>query len=153
MKHALGQTYRVLVFDGAINPDPSTWDLEFNCVGRVTVLGRAPSTHCAKCKDDATAELKVTGTVPLTSAMLQDITAGHLTNLDPANAVSYLRDNLKFRVTVFNGEEKPIEQVPGLKISVYSTEVTITPDGPHYTGDYVHHPEITAGLPGGIGLP
>ncbi len=154
VKHVLGQTYRLLVFDGKISPDPKDWDVEYNCVGRVTVLGRASSTPCGKCQDDAASDLQVTGTVPLTLALLQDNAAGHLQNLDSANVVPYLRDNLKYRVTLFGGEERPIEQVPGLKIAVCSTQASIGPDGtPHYSGEYVVHGDITAGLPAGIGQP
>ncbi len=151
LKHGLGQTFRVLVFLGPINPDPATWDLEYNCVGRVTVLGRSPRNKCGKCTTDAADGLQVTGTVPLTSALLQDIAAGKLHSLDPATVVPYLAKNLEWRVTLFNGDETPAAGVPGLKVGVTSTEATIGPDGvPHFSGHYVVHPEVTTGKPGGI---
>jgi len=152
VKHALGQMYRVLVFLGDINPDHKTWDTEFNCVGRVTVLTPGSTIGCAKCQEDAAGGLKITGMVNLTSALLQDIVAGQLRSLEPDQVVPHLRDNMKCRVTLFNGDEKPLDQVPGLKIHVCSTEVTIGSDGqPHYSGQYAVYPEITAGLPGGVG--
>ena len=152
LKHALGQTYRVLVFLGSINPDPSVWDLEYNCVGRVAVLGRAYDTQCSKCQDDRASNLQVTGTVPLTSALLQDVVAGRLADLTPEAVVPYLKAQLKWRVTLFGGEEKPVEEVPGLKISVCSTQVHIGDDGnPQYSGQYTLYREITAGQPGAIG--
>jgi len=142
----------VLVFLGSINPDPSVWDLEFNCVGRVAVLGRASETPCAKCQDDRAENLQITGTVPLTSALLQDIVAGRLPDLTPESVVPYLKAQLKWRVTLFAGEEKPIAEVPGLKISVCSTQVHIGDDGmPQYSGQYTVYREVTAGQPGAIG--
>ena len=151
IKHGLGQTYRVIVFLGDISPNPADWDLEYNCVGRVTVLGRSPNSQCEKCERDRDASLTITGTVPLTSALLQDITAGRLSSLEPAEVVPYLRENLKWRVTLFNGDEQPVEEVPGLKVSVVSTAVKIGDDGiPIYSGEYTTHREITDGLPAGL---
>jgi tyrosinase len=150
VKHVLGQTYRVLVFLGSINPDPRAWDLEYNCVGRVTVLGRSTTTGCAKCRDDAAQRLCVTGSVPLTSALLQDIVAGRLQDLSRDSVVPYLKQELKWRVTLFDGEEKPVAEVPGLRVSVVATNVRIGVDGlPNYSGEYEEFFEITAGQPGG----
>lgn len=151
IKHGLGQTYRVIVFLGDISPNPADWDLEFNTVGRVTILGRSPSTRCAKCQRDRDASLTVTGTVPLTSALLQDIAAHRLSSLEPAEVVPYLRANLKWKVTLFNGDEQPLDEVPGLKVSVVSTKVKIGEDGiPIYSGEYVTHSEITDGMTAGL---
>ncbi|TLD32554.1 tyrosinase precursor [Venturia nashicola] len=77
-KHGLNQTFTVYVFLGDFNPDPQTWPFEYNTVGRFTLLGRASDTPCSKCADDAADGLIVTGTVPLTSALLQDIVAERL---------------------------------------------------------------------------
>ncbi len=143
-KHGLGESFRVLVFLGDINPDPATWDLEFNCVGRVSVLGREADTQCAKCRRDHAGGLVVSGTVPLTSALLRDIVAGRLRSLDPTDVVPYLREHLKWKVTLFSGEEKPVNEVPELKVGVVSTQVEIEPDGtPSFSSDYSQHPEIT----------
>ncbi|KAK3938775.1 hypothetical protein QBC46DRAFT_389579 [Diplogelasinospora grovesii] len=152
-KHGLGQSFRVLVFLGDINPDPDSWDLEYNCVGRVSVLGRSPDTQCGKCQTDMESQLMISGTVPLTSALLQDIQEGQLQSLKPEDVVPHLRDNLKWRVTLFTGEERNVAEVPGLKVSVCSTEVAIGPDGmPVYSGQYTVHPEITHGKPAGLEL-
>ncbi|KAK3309791.1 uncharacterized protein B0T15DRAFT_545814 [Chaetomium strumarium] len=163
-KHGLGGPFRLLVFLGAFNEtDPASWDTEFNCVGRVSVLGRdAATTACSKCRADAADELVVSGTVPLTSALLQDIMgigegeeeAGErgLRSLDPEEVVPYLRERLKWKVTMFkNGEEKDVAAVPGLKVSVASTRVTIGEDGlPRYSGEYTVWPEVTEGKPAGL---
>ncbi len=152
LKHGLGPSFRVLVFLGEFNADPSSWDLEHNCVGRVSVLGRSTGTQCAKCQDDRVAGLDVSGTVPLTSALLQDIAEGRLRSLDQADVVPHLRDNLKVRAALFTGQEAAVESVPGLKVAVCSTQAEIGPDGvPEYSGVYSHHPEVTESLPGSVG--
>ncbi|EGZ76806.1 tyrosinase precursor [Neurospora tetrasperma FGSC 2509] len=151
-KHGLGQSFRVIVFLGEFNPDPETWDDEFNCVGRVSVLGRSAETQCGKCRKDNANGLIVSGTVPLTSALLQDIVGGELQSLKPEDVIPHLRANLKWKVALFNGDEYNLEEVPDLKVSVASTEVTIDEEGlPHYSRQYTVYPEITEGKPCGHG--
>ncbi|CCC07895.1 unnamed protein product [Sordaria macrospora k-hell] len=151
-KHALGQSFRIIVFLGEFNPDPETWDQEFNCVGRVSVLGRSAETQCGKCRKDNTNGLVVSGTVPLTSALLQDIVGGELQSLKSEDVIPHLRANLKWKVALFNGDEYNMEEVPDLKVSVASTEVTIDEEGlPHYSRQYTVYPEITEGKPCGHG--
>lgn len=151
IKHALNQTFRVYVFLGDFNPDPTTWPTEHNVVGRFTVLGRGDNTQCSKCQQDRVNGLVVTGTVPLTSALLQDIVAGQLHSLEPAEVAAYLEKNLHWRITVFDGSEVPRDQVPGLKVSVVSTKVRIGDDGvPVYSGVYEQYPRITDGRPAGL---
>ncbi|KAF2194899.1 Di-copper centre-containing protein [Zopfia rhizophila CBS 207.26] len=151
VKHGLSQTFRVYVFLGDFNPDPASWPTEYNVVGRFTVLGRGGDTQCSKCQQDQAEELVVTGTVPLTSALLQDIVEGQLASLKPEDVEPYLVKNLHWRVTVFDGSEKPRDEVPGLKVSVVSTNVRIGDDGiPIYSGEYQAHPNITDGRPAGL---
>ncbi|KAF2815808.1 tyrosinase-domain-containing protein [Mytilinidion resinicola] len=151
LKHGLSQTFRVFIFLGDFNPDPKTWPLEENLVGRFTVLGRAPDTGCAKCKTDQEDELVVTGTVPLTTALLREVVAGRLHSLQTEEVEPYLVRHLHWRVTLFNGEEKERSEVPGLKVAVVSTEVRIAEDGtPVFGSEYATHPAITDGRPAGL---
>jgi tyrosinase len=55
-------------------------------------------------------------------------------------------------VTLADGTEKDRDEVPGLVISVVTTEVEL-PVGhrPKYSGVYTVHPEVTAGRPAGLG--
>jgi tyrosinase len=153
-KHGLGASFRLLVFLGPFAAgSPEDWDTEFNCVGRVSVLGRdASTTQCGRCVGDAADELMVSGTVPLTSALLQDIVEGDVADLSEENVVPYLKERLAWRVTLFDGQEVDVANVPGLKVSVASTTVTIGEDGlPDYDGQYKVWPEVTAGITGGVG--
>jgi tyrosinase len=165
LKHGLDQTFRVMVFLGplsapssssspssidATTTSPEDWDLDPNCVGRVSILGQS-EIHCSKCRSDKDNALVVSGTVPLTTALLAHVVAGRLASLEPADVVPYLRENLAWRVSVFSGEEKDAAQVPGLSVGVCSTQVAIGPDGmPSYSGVYVLHPEATTGRAGGV---
>ncbi|KAK3989908.1 hypothetical protein QBC44DRAFT_326311 [Cladorrhinum sp. PSN332] len=152
-KHGLGRAFRIQVFLGDIDEsNPDSWDTEFNAVGRVSVLGRSRETQCAKCRIDTASELMVSGTVPLTSALLQDIVGGEVASLKPDDVVPHLTKNLKWKVRLFEtGGEKDCREVPGLKVSVAATEVTIGEDGlPDYSGNYVVYPEVTDGKPGGL---
>jgi len=55
-------------------------------------------------------------------------------------------------VTLADGTEKDRDEVPGLKVSVVSTEVELPIGGrPKYSGVYEVHPEVTAGRPAGLG--
>ncbi|KAK0657015.1 common central domain of tyrosinase-domain-containing protein [Cercophora newfieldiana] len=151
-KHGIGQSFRIQVFLGDIDEsNPDGWDTEWNCVGRVSVLGRAPETQCGKCRMDNAEGLMVSGTVPLTSALLQDIVAGELANLEPAAVVPHLKKDLKWKAKLFTGEEKALDEIPELRVSVASTVVTIGEDGlPIYSGQYTVHPEATEGKPAGL---
>jgi len=92
----------------------------------------------------------VSGTVPLTSALLQDITNGELASLNAADVVPHLKKDLKWKVRLFTGEERPVTEIPELRVSVASTKVTIGPDAlPIYSGEYTVHPEVTDGKPAG----
>ncbi len=120
-------------------------------MGRVSILGRAPETQCGKCRADTAEGLMVSGTVPLTSALLQDIVGGQIPSLEPEVVVPHLKENLKWKATLFNGDETPLESIPELKVSVASTKVRIGDDGlPIYSGQYTVHPDATEGKPAGL---
>lgn len=96
----------------------------------------------------------VRGVVPLTSALLQDIVNGDgLTSLEPEHVVPYLKEKLLGRVALSESHvEVDAAAVPGLKVSVVSTKVTIDDQGiPHYDSEYTVWPEITEDRAGGIG--
>jgi tyrosinase len=151
IKHALNQTFRVYVFLGDFISEPTTWATEHNDVGRFTVFGRDAATSCSKCQQDRSDDLIVTGTVPLTSALLQDIVEGRLASLEPSDVEPYLERHLHWRVTMFDGSEVRREDVPGLKVGVVSTQVRIGEDGvPVYSGVYEQYPGVTDGRPAGL---
>ena len=97
--------------------------------------------------------LIVSGTIPLTRALLQDILedSGKLENLTPEKVVPYLKENLDWRVTLFDGEEKDITEIPELEVSVASTRVRLGDDGvPVYEGSWRVEGDVTRGREGGL---
>jgi tyrosinase len=99
-KHALGGPYGVHVFLGDFNEDERTWPFEHNLVGTSSIFCRAAGTDCGKCKDDREAGLMVTGIVPLTFALIEDVREGLLRSLNAEDVVPYLTRNLHWRVTL-----------------------------------------------------
>lgn len=61
-------------------------------------------------------EQLVSGTVPLTSALLADIEKGLLESLDPAEVSPYLEQNLRYKISMMDGAE------PGKSIQTFSLD-------------------------------
>ncbi|KAF4637552.1 hypothetical protein G7Y89_g521 [Cudoniella acicularis] len=152
-KHVLAQTFRVHVFLGPFDTATNTWSTQDALVGTVVVFGKAETTGCGKCKDDAKANVVITGTIPLTAALLEEYKKGTLGGLGKENVLPWLKKNLHWRVTVADGTEQQREEVPGLKVSVVTTEVALPVAGfPQYSGVYELHPEVTDGRPAGYNV-
>lgn len=156
-KHVLGQSYKVNVFLGEFEPDTSTWHTQEALVGTFAVFGKDAAegseneTGCGKCKSDAKKEVVVTGTIPLTAQIISEIKKGNCPSLEKENVIPWLTRNLHWRVTLADGTERPREDVPGLVVSVVSTDVHVDVGGRvRYTGVYQSHPEVTTGRPGGV---
>ncbi|KAF8860553.1 Di-copper centre-containing protein [Acephala macrosclerotiorum] len=152
IKHGLNEGYRVHVFLGEFNEDPSTWHTQdalcgiFMVFGRNTTAGDPNETGCGKCKVDAADGVSISGIVPLTAQLLGEIKKGNCASMRKEDVIPYLTTNLHWRVTLANGTEYAREDVPGLTISVNTTEVTIPVGGlPQRSGVYEAHPECTAG--------
>ncbi len=179
-KHLLGQTYReyfplvnpiashhslssysnieltstgVHIFLGPFDSSLKTWHTQEALVGTFAVFGKTtePSTAgCGKCRADADRECLVTGTVPLTKQIYDEVKKGDCPSLEKQNVLPYLKDNLHWRVTLADGSEKSRDEVPGLVISVVTTEVNVVGGRERRSGVYEVHPEITTGRPAGL---
>jgi len=102
-KHLFGQTYRVHIFLGPFDTDTATWHTQDALVGTFVSLGRSQSQEtggCGKCKTDAEENLMITGTVPLTAALLKEFKKGNLGSVEKQNVIPYLKENLHWRVTL-----------------------------------------------------
>ncbi|KAE8445423.1 hypothetical protein EG329_013436 [Mollisiaceae sp. DMI_Dod_QoI] len=155
-KHGLGESFRVHIFLGDFTPQLETWHTQgalvgtFMAFGKNTTPGDEDETGCGKCKKDATRDVYITGTVPLTAQIISEVNKGNCPSMDKDNVLPYLTKNLHWRVTLADGTEYPREDVPGLTITVATTEVTIPVHGrPQRSGVYETHPEVTAGRPAG----
>lgn len=173
-KHILHQTYRVRIFLGDFNSDPTTWvystfifpprvtsrvkltktqATEQATVGTFSSFGKDPqTTGCGKCVKDEARSLMISGTIPLTPILLKLYKYGDLGSLETENVIPYLIRNLHWRVTLQDGSEIDRSEVQSLKISVVSTEVSCAQGGfPEYSGAYKVHSEVTGGRPAGLG--
>ena len=65
----------------------------------------------------------VSGTIPLTNALLKHVSAGDLSSLDPNDVNPFLAQNLSYRLTLSDGTEVSNSDVPSLKISIASVIV------------------------------
>jgi tyrosinase len=155
-KHSLQEAYRVHIFLGEIPSDETAWHSDdalagiFMVFGRNTTPGDANETGCGKCKNDAKADVQISGIVTLTAQLLTEVQKGNCPSLNKSDVIPYLTKNLNWAVTLQDGSTHPSENVPGLVISVNTTECTISADGiPQRSGIYEPHPEVTAGRAAG----
>lgn len=121
-KHALPGSFFIHLFLGSFGDDPVQWSFEPNLVGTHTIFLRANHTgeHCAPCQTSA---LHVTATMPLTTFLLQKIDEGKLRSLETQEVESYLRENMKYRITMMDDSPIANEEVSSLKITVVSATV------------------------------
>lgn len=94
-KYALESSFFIHIFLGDFNPNPSTWSFDPNLVGSHCVFAMISGSP-----EKAQADQQVTGTVPLTSALLDDIVHGKVDSLEPDEVEPYLRKNLHWRVSM-----------------------------------------------------
>ncbi|EPS45952.1 hypothetical protein H072_53 [Dactylellina haptotyla CBS 200.50] len=113
---ALNGTFSIHVFLGEFATEVTSWATDKNLVGTHVVFTAVGG---------GMADL-VSGTVPLTSALLNKIVTGDLQNLKPETVVPYLQKNLRLRVALPDGKTSAeIKSVEGLKVQVAAAEVTV----------------------------
>jgi tyrosinase len=143
-KSALDAPFFIHIFLGDFNNDPASWSFESNLVGTHCVFTKASmgSSNCS-CDPDQI----VTATIPLTEAMLAKIANKELASLGPEDAVLYVADNLKYRITLLDDSEVDNGNVPSMKISVASVEVErpASEDELPRWGEMVSHMDIGTG--------
>ncbi|KEQ72123.1 Di-copper centre-containing protein [Aureobasidium namibiae CBS 147.97] len=147
-KFAMNGSYAVYVFLGNVSSN-STEELQLsrNLVGTYSVFSNMPS-------DDnhmANMDLKITGTVPLTTALLAKQQSGELSSMRPVHVEPYLRKNLQWRVAKYNGGEVAVADVPDLSLNVVSSPIVPAADETEFPqwGAFTALTSVTAGKPGG----
>jgi tyrosinase len=122
-KFAINAPFFVHIFLGIFNPDPASWSFDPNLVGShfisVKGLSAIMNSLCGNCDPDQ----MVSGTIPLTNALLTYVSDGELKELGPCDVTPFLSQNLKYRITLTNDTEVGNADVPSLKISVVSANV------------------------------
>jgi hypothetical protein len=151
-KYALNGSGRVTFFCGptsSIPSDPSEWHNSPLYVGSVAIFATNPThTHCENCKQQADANSRIGGSVHLTKTLIR-----HHVPLSGDAPVTYLTENLHWRISTLAGTEVAREDVPSLKVVVQSSGYEV-PDGvigrrPVRT-PWTRHSPVTRGRPGGV---
>ncbi|KAI9712251.1 MAG: hypothetical protein M1828_001729 [Chrysothrix sp. TS-e1954] len=145
----LGGSYTVYVFFGAVPSDSSTWFVAPNLVGSQGILG---ATSMPKRNG-----WLVAGAVSLTTALQDAYKAGHLRSLAKSDVTPYLKEHMNWSVKTAAGQVVPNNEVPGLAVSVASTNVmpALSSGGTPSYGQAEIVNQITHGKAGGLqeGMP
>lgn len=148
-KFSCNGSYAVYIFLGTFNSsDPTCWPTQPNLVGTHAVFATVPqeaTDEGQKIKRAAMSGIQVTGTMPLTSALLEKAKQGEMRSMRPQHVEEYMANNLQYRVArvsdqhysetnsseqpanykiQFDGTEIPLAEVPNLSVSVIGADVT-----------------------------
>ncbi|KAJ0365747.1 hypothetical protein COL154_004327 [Colletotrichum chrysophilum] len=110
---ALNGSFTIHLFMGAVSGDIISWSAAPNLIGSMNVFAM---------KNMGSAN-HVSGTVPLTSALMHMVSAGGVAGLDPGQVEPYLKTFLQVRVIGEDGEEVRPDSVVGLCVQIASSEV------------------------------
>lgn len=98
-KHSLGGAYSVHFFLGDVQEtNVYLWPLSPYHVGTFVPFGQGETTGCAKCQQEQSDHLQITGQIPLTIALMERYLAQIIPNMDEATVVDFLTKNLHWRV-------------------------------------------------------
>ena len=151
-KFALNGSYAIYIFIGDFNDTPSAWPTSYNLVGTHAVFGAIDMTSGVQSKVmQAKPGLQVTGSIPLTSALLTKARMGEIKDMSTATVAAYLSNNLQWRIGMFDGSEIPAEDVADLTVTVVTAQVkpaASVDEFPQWS-DFVPLNSITQGKPGG----
>ncbi|KAL2880634.1 hypothetical protein SGCOL_004008 [Colletotrichum sp. CLE4] len=156
-KTELSGNYIVNVFlgDPSSKTPPLLYMRDHAHVGSFATFGQDEHSPCENCKKGRSEKQRITGQIPLTIALVERYLAGQVDSLKPQHVVQYLKDNLRWKMTLPTGELKSTEEMKNLLICVVSNEVTIDekdPEAiPEYANEVTPYPEITHHIPGSFG--
>jgi tyrosinase len=143
-KNALSEPFFIHIFIGPFDTaDPASWSFEPNLVGSHFVFTKAVTSNCPGCDPSQL----VTATIPITSALMGQVSEGKLASLQPADVEPFLMSNLKYRVTRLDDQEVGNGDVPSLKISIVSANITMPVDGSELPrwGEMMGHMDVSTG--------
>lgn len=146
-KFCLDGSFSIFVFLGD-NPttSPADWSSDPSFVG---LNGIFSATTVGQSDND----IRANGAIPLTAALEAKLASGELGSLNEEVVGPYLKDQLRWKVRSMQNTEIPIDQVPGLQVSVLWSEVRPASsqyDFPQKIGEYHVLTTATSGRPGGF---
>ena len=119
-KFQMNGTYAVYVFCGEPSDNPMDWASDSNLAGIHAVFANFPGDDNAMVSMD----LKVTGSIPLTTTLVGKVSSGDCASLKPSDVQPYLTKNLNWRVQMLDGTVVDNAYVPDLSVTVVGAEVT-----------------------------
>ncbi|KAJ8123927.1 hypothetical protein ONZ43_g235 [Nemania bipapillata] len=117
-KHAFDSSFLIYLFLGDVPDDSSSWQNLDNLVGSLGIFaghGQPTKAHNGK----------VTGTIPLTAALMHMAANQDISSLEPEDVELVLHSALKLRIALVNGTVIDANKVDGLRISIVSSVVTV----------------------------
>lgn len=117
-KHALNSSFLIYLFLGDVSDDSFSWQNHGNLVGSLGIFAGRGRPAIAE-------HGKVTGTIPLTSALMRTASDMIISSLDPVDTEPFLRSNLQLRIALVNGTVVSVDEVDGLRISIVSSTVIV----------------------------
>ncbi|KAI0898379.1 Di-copper centre-containing protein [Annulohypoxylon nitens] len=115
-KHAMGGSFSIHLFLGEIPSDPLSWPVASSLVGTLGVFAHR-GMHGMH------SDRKITGTVPMTSALMNLVASGQVPSLHARDVEPFLQSNLEVRVSLANGTTVGVHEVDGLYIQIVSSMV------------------------------
>lgn len=143
-RYNLNGSYSVYLFDGQPSSDDcSTWLGDEHMIGMMGVLAGG---------EMASANLLVSGSVPITRYLQSKVNAGVLPDMSAEHCIPYMTKNLQWKLAK-QGEEVPVEHVPDFMASVYSS--LSSPAGydslPQWS-EFIPQVDVTKGKTGGLSM-
>ncbi|KAF2155064.1 Di-copper centre-containing protein [Myriangium duriaei CBS 260.36] len=147
-KFQLKGSYAVYMFLGDPGSDSSKWPVSSNLVGTHGVSANLADEQNTGMSN---MDLPITGTIPLTTTLLSKVSAGQLKDMTPQTVEDYLKSTLTWRVAMLDGTIVPSSQVPGLSVTVVTSDVQppkSETDFPQW-GAFASMANVTTGQDGG----
>jgi tyrosinase len=116
-KHALNSSFLIYLFLGIVPNDSYSWPNTDHLVGSLGVFANNGRPMRAE-------RGKITGTIPLTSALMRMVVDGHVSSLDSKDVEPFLRTHLELRVALVNGTVVNASKVDGFSVNIVSSMVT-----------------------------
>ncbi|KAM3437318.1 hypothetical protein MY4824_003859 [Beauveria thailandica] len=113
---ALEGVFEVHFFVGKPADDSADWALSPNQIGTVSIFAMNRSTG---------SQSKISGTLPLTSALMKLVATGALADLDPSSVTPFLKRALEVRVRSHNDSVIELGRVEGLRVEITSASVKV----------------------------
>ncbi|KAI0009769.1 Di-copper centre-containing protein [Xylariaceae sp. FL0662B] len=115
-KNMMSSSFLIFLFLGEVSVDSASWPIASNLVGTLGVFAH-------KGAHGGVHDGKITGTIPMTSALMNMIVSGKVPSLHLSDIEPFLRSNLQFRVSLTDGTVVDPVKVGGLHITIASSMV------------------------------